>query len=189
MNGFNGDVEPQELERDLQEALRDFDEASSRDPHFVDASVGAISCLQNLAHLSRTRKDAARASELVARFVPMFRKSLAAAPDNPRLLWVLGANQFNNPPERGGGQAIALATYKKGLELARRQKGTVKDPLEPAWGEPELLMRLAWASLNQSAPEIPAAEEYAKRALALVPYWHYVRNTLLPQIRRATEKK
>lgn len=37
----------------------------------------------------------------------------AAAPDNPRLLWVHGANQWYNTPERGGGQTAALATYEK----------------------------------------------------------------------------
>ena len=64
LNGFSGAADPKELERDLQQALRDFEDSARHDPQFVDASVGAISCLQNLAHLSRSRKDAARASEL-----------------------------------------------------------------------------------------------------------------------------
>jgi hypothetical protein len=189
LNGFSGAADPKELERDLQQALRDFEDSARHDPQFVDASVGAISCLQNLAHLSRSRKDAARASELVRRLVPMLKESRVAAPDNPRLLWVVGAGQWYNPPERGGGQAIAIATYKKGLELVRQQRRTLEDPLEPSWGEPELLMNLALASLNQTAPNVRAAEEYATRALTLVPYWHYVRNTLIPQIQSAKGKQ
>lgn len=189
LNGFSSAADPNELQRDLRQALRDFEEASRHDPLFVDANVGAISCLQNLAHLSRTdRARANEANELVARFVPLLEESLAAAPENPRLLWVLGAGQWYNPPERGGGQALAVRTYRKGLELARLQKGTVKDPLEPSWGEPELLMNLALASLNQSRPDLRAAEDYAIQALALVPYWHSVRNNLVPQIRKAMGK-
>jgi hypothetical protein len=46
-------------------------------------------------------------------------------------------------------------------------------------------MSLAWSSLNRATPDPRDAEAYADRALAIVPYWHYVRDILLPQIRRA----
>ena len=189
LNGFSGNADPASLEMDLGQALLDFEEASREDPQFADASVGAISCLQNLAHLSRSRNDVARVRELVARFVPLMKTALADAPENPRLLWVVGAGQWYNPPERGGGQTLAVATYKKGLELARQQRGAVEDPLEPAWGEPELLMNLALAKLNQTTPDVPAAEAYAQRALGLVPYWLFVRNTLMPRIQAAKHKQ
>jgi hypothetical protein len=48
-------------------------------------------------------------------------------------------------------------------------------------------MSLAWSSLNHAQPDPRAAEEYAERALSIVPYWHYVRDILLPQIRRARQ--
>jgi hypothetical protein len=76
-----------------------------------------------------------------------------------------------DPVEKGGGQAAAFAAYEKGLHLARRQKGTTADPLEPSWGEPELLMNLAWSSLNQTMPDAAAADAYAQQALNLVPNW------------------
>jgi hypothetical protein len=56
------------------------------------------------------------------------------------------------------------------------------------WGEAELLMNLAFANLNRATPDLAAAERYAESALALVPYWHYVQNILLPQIRKAKAK-
>ena len=118
----------------------------------------------------------------------MFNEALAAAPDNPRVLWVQGANQWYAPPERGGGQDVALATYERGLELARRKKGPTIDPLEPAWGEAELLMNLAFANFKRATPDLPAAERYAQNALALVPHWHVVRDVLLPQIQKAKSK-
>ena len=109
-------------------------------------------------------------------------EALTAAPDNPRLLWIQGANQFYNPPERGGGQDVAIATYEKGLKLAREQQGRVSDALEPTWGEPELLMNLAFAYFNKEPRDVISAERCAKEALARVPYWHYVRDILMPQI-------
>jgi hypothetical protein len=48
-------------------------------------------------------------------------------------------------------------------------------------------MNLAFANLNRAKPDLAAAERYAQSALALVPYWHYVRDILLPQIRKAKE--
>jgi hypothetical protein len=56
------------------------------------------------------------------------------------------------------------------------------------WGEAELLMHLAFANLNRATPDLAAAERYAESALALVPYWHYVQNIVLPQIRKAKAK-
>jgi hypothetical protein len=106
----------------------------------------------------------------------------ASDPENPRFVWVLGPILWNIPPERGGGQDKAIESYLKGLETARKLKGTVSDPRDPSWGEPELLMSLAWSNLNRATPDLNAANQYAHSALALVPDWHYVRDILLPQI-------
>jgi tetratricopeptide (TPR) repeat protein len=186
MNGFNGSADPKELGEDLQAAVDEFDAATAADPGFVDAKVGALSCLSNLLYLNQ--KDPARVQELLAKARPLAQEAKAAAPDNPRLSWVLGPNQWYAPPERGGSQDKAMETYQKGLEAARKQRGTVTDPLEPSWGEPELLMNLAWSNLHRTTPDLKAAEQYARSALELVPYWHYVRDILLPQILAAKTK-
>jgi hypothetical protein len=188
LNGFNDGVDRKELGEDLTQCVREFREALARDPAFVDAKVGAGSCLINNSFLNLNTNDA-RASELFADARGILEEAFAAAPDNPRLLWVRGANQWFGTPERGGGQTVALATYERGLDLARRQKGRGTDSLEPTWGEPELLMNLAFANLNRATPDLAAAERNAESALALVPHWHYVRDILLPQIRKANAKK
>ncbi|MGH9748561.1 MAG: hypothetical protein ACRD6R_01380 [Candidatus Polarisedimenticolia bacterium] len=183
LNGFNESADRRELGRDLEQALLDFETSARRDPGFVDARIGTIGCLQSLTFLNLD--DPARVQDLVSRFVELFKETRREAPENPRLLWLLGASEWYNPPEHGGGRERALETYARGVRLARQQKGTVKDPLEPSWGEAELLMSLAWSRLNQTPPDLSAAEEHAKDALALVPYWHYVRDLLMPQIQKA----
>jgi hypothetical protein len=183
LNGFNDAADRTQLGEDLTQAVIDFQAAVARDPAFADARIGAASCLVNNSFLDM-KSNPARARELFVQSASLLKEASAAAPDNPRLLWVQGANQWYSPPERGGGQDVAMATYAKGLELARRQKGRVTDSLEPTWGEPELLMNLAFANLNRTTPDLAAAEQYAQSALALVPHWHYVRDILLPQIRK-----
>ena len=79
--------------------------------------------------------------------------------------------------------SLTLSCFSHGKE--RKLKGAVTDPLEPSWGEPELLMSLAWSTLNRATPDVNAADQYAHSALALVPYWHYARDILLPQIQTA----
>lgn len=183
LNGFNVSADPKELEEDLNAGVVEFNASAAKDPPFVDAKVGALSCLSNLLYLDQ--KDPARVQELIAQARPLSKDAKAADPENPRLLWVLGPNLWYAPPERGGGQDKAIEAYLKGLESARQRKGTVTNPLDPSWGEPELLMNLAWSNLHRTAPDLKAADQYARSALALVPYWHYVRDMLLPQIQSA----
>jgi hypothetical protein len=185
-NGFNESADPKELEQDLTRALGEFDEALRIDSGFVDAKVGAISCLSNLIFLNQ--KNTPRLQELLARAAPLRKEAQAAEPDNPRLLWVLGPDCWYAPARFGCSQDKAIALYNKGLEAARKQKVDSGDPLEPSWGESELLMSLAWANLHRSTPDLAAAEDNARSALELVPYWHYVRDILLPQIEEAKMK-
>jgi len=183
INGFNDSVDPKDLEHDLTQALTEFKDSTAKDPAFVDAKVGAISCLGYLMYLSLGHAD--RVQELLAQSMPLLREVRASNPDNPRFIWVLGPILWNTPAERGGGQDKAIENYLKGLESARKLKGTTTDPLDPSWGEPELLMNLAWSNLNRATPDLNAADQYAHSSLALVPYWHYVRDILLPQIQKA----
>lgn len=135
----------------------------------------------NVSDPDRLRQILAPASQLL-------KEARTAAPENPRLLWVVGPNEWNTPPASSG-QAKAMETYQRGLKAARAQKKSdMSDPLDPSWGEPELLMNLAWANLHRTTPDLVAAEQYAQAALEIVPYWHYVRDILVQQIRDAKIK-
>jgi hypothetical protein len=179
INGFNDSVDPKELEQDLKQALGEFDKVTVKEPGFAGARVGMISCLGFLIYINQ--KDVTCVEELITESSPIIKEAKALAPDNPRLLWVLGPILWITPPDRGGGQAKAIEMYEKGLELSRKSKVS-DDRLEPSWGEPELLMNLAWSNLNKTTPDPKAAEGYAHSALEIVPYWHYVRDILMPQI-------
>ncbi len=185
INGFNDAVDPKELEQNLNTAVDEFKVAMEKDPTFVDAKVGAISCLGFLAFMNR--KDQRRAKELVGQILPLVKEADEMAPDNPRLIWVHGPILWNSPPERGGGQDKAIHNYQRGLEVCSKIK-TSDDPLEPSWGKPELMMSLAYCYLNANSADTNASERYARNALELVPNWHYVRDILLPQIVAAKAK-
>jgi hypothetical protein len=191
INGFNVNADNADLEGDLRTAIAEFEAARTADPSFTDPAVGIIGCLQNLTYIYRN--DQAAAGEFVRRFGALFKELMQSDPRNPRLAWLSGGgrmymSQSAPPEERAKMQALAFETFRHGLEYARSQKPPAS-ALEPSWGEPELLMSLSWASLNQSKPDVAAAEKYANEALALVPHFHYVRNILLPQIHKAKPRE
>jgi hypothetical protein len=186
INGFNESPTPTDLEEDLTQAVTDFKDAIARNPAFVEPKIGAVSSLGYLMYLNK--KDPTRVQELLQQLSPLLKEATVAAPNNPRLLWVLGPIRWSTPPERGGGQDKAFESYNRGLEAVRNQKRDASDPLEPSWGEPELLMSLAWSNLSRTTPDLNAAEQDAQAALQIVPYWHYVRDILMPQIRAAQAK-
>src|SRR5260370_19494936 len=130
INGFNESADPKDIEHDLTQAIAEFKESTAADPAFVDAKVGTISCLGNLAYLARGHAD--RVHELIAQSSPLVKELRISAPDNPRFVWVLGPILWNIPAERGGGQDKAIEGYQKGLESARTLKGSVSDPLDPS---------------------------------------------------------
>lgn len=190
INGANETPTPTDLASDLAVGEAEFAAALEFDPSFADAKVGAASCAILRFYFEGTfskTTDYAVLRELMAVPGRLLKDAQATAPDNPRLLWVLGQNQWNTPPVSTG-QSAAIETYERGLNSARAHREIVKDPLEPSWGEPELLMNLAWANLHRADPDLDAAEQNARAALELVPYWHYVRDLLLPQILKIKSK-
>jgi hypothetical protein len=183
INGFNDNTDPKELENDLTRAVVEFKVSTAKDPAFVDAKIATLSCVGYLLYLSRGYPD--RTKDLYAQSGPLMKEAKAADPENPRFLWVMGPIYWTIPAERGGGQDKAFEAYNQGLESIRKRNATPADPLDPTWGEPELLMNLAWSNLNREKPDVATAEQQAQAALKIVPNWHYVKDILLPQIQAA----
>src|SRR5438445_13588189 len=94
---------------------------------------------------------------------------------------------WNSTHERSGGEDKAIQKYQRVLDVCSKIK-PIDDPLQPSWGKPELMMSLAYCYLNANSADVNTAERYARNALESVPYWHYVRDILLPQIVAAKAK-
>lgn len=186
INGFNDSVDEKELERLFLQGVDEFKQALALDPNFVDAKVGIISCLGYVTYIHRKEKE--RAEQLVAQIAPLVNEVKAAAPDNPRFIWVYGPILFYTPVDRGGGSDKVIENYERGLAICDKLKAP-DDPLEPSWGKPELMMSLAYSQLSKTPPDVEKAERYARGALEIVPYWHYARDILLPQIAEAKAKQ
>lgn len=191
INGFNETPMPTDLGNDLARAREEFERALAFQPDFVDGLAGVLSCIQLKAFLARDNPDAVRA------LLPAFRETLEHAqrvdPSHPRLLWVAGQASWYTPPGTPASvlaerQAAAIGMYERGLRSLATGR-PAPHALAPRWGEPELLMNLAWSHLNAATPNPAAARAYAERALSLVPDWHYVKDLLMPQIVRALPQK
>ena len=185
INGFNETPTPTDLQDDLNAAIADFKESLVQDSGYVESKIAEASCLGYLMYLDR--RDPTRVQELSQQSSLLLKNAMETDPDNPRLLWVLGPIRWSTPPERGGGQEKAFDLYNRGLESFRKQPAP-NDPLEPHWGEPELLMNRSWSYLNAKTPDFKAAQRDAEATLELVPCWHYVRDILMRQIRDAQIK-
>ncbi len=180
INGFNESPLPIDLSTDIEAAVAAFEDALSHEPAFLDARIGLVGSMGLQVFLHRDRL--ARVMDIAARGTRLLRGLLALHPDHPRLLWVAGPSWWGRPVSEGGGPLPAIAEYERGLAIIRGLP-PASHPLDPNWGEPELLMSLAWSYLNLPTPAPAVAQRHAEAALALVPDWHYVRDLLLPQLR------
>ena len=187
INGFNETPTPTDLDSDALAASADFEAALKEDPKLVDAQAALAACI-GLRMFHKTVDDEMRA--MLARAKGLLAEAQALEPANPRLLWVRGPMEWFTPkdsPEEmiDARQAKSIATYHRGLEGLPGSLRSGPEPLRPTWGEPELHMSLGWAYSNRRVPNLAQAELHARRALELVPTWHYVRDILLPQIESA----
>lgn len=186
MNGFNDKVDAAELDRELSRAIGEFDDALILDPKLTDAKLGKASCLLNQLYIHQA--DPGYVQSHVRLIFDLLEEARQEDPSNPRYYWVVGPALWNSPANKGHGDTTAIDAYQKGLALCARQTGVDRGNLRPTWGKPELYMALAWSNMNRQKPDLAAAERYATEALKVVPKWHYVRDILLPSIKKAERK-
>src|SRR5262245_44512013 len=139
-------------------------------------------------YLHAKQDDEMRA--LLTRVKAILADAQALEPENPRLLWVRGPMEWWTPkgsPDEvlEAHQAKAIATYERGLAALSAPRRSAPESLRPTWGEAELHMSLAWATLRRREPDGCQGVFDGRGALELVPSWHYMRDILMPQIEAA----
>lgn len=184
MNGANEAITPTDLADDVEIAVEQLRRSGEIDPEFVDARIGEMQCLGLMLFFDHERVG----GERIARLRALMNDLEKTAADNPRYVWAWGMAYFNVPAERGGGPERVINAYLRALDEVRNGARAVSTPLEPSWGEAELCVNLAYSYLNQPVPDLAMARKYVDEAIELVPYWHYARNILRPQIEAAAKK-
>jgi len=181
LNSLNDGASPDSVDRDFEAAIAEFREAIGIDPADIEAQIGLAAGLGNRAYFNMRAPE--RYSAFTAELRPLVQKIRRAAPETPRMMFVVSASLFWAPQDRGGDREEALAMLERGVRLAAARPPSA-DTLAPSWGEAELHMLLAWFSLNLVPADAASALGHAEAALTLRPGWRYVRANLLPQIRR-----
>lgn len=181
LNSLNDGAPPDSADSDFGAAIIEFREALAINPADIEAQIGLAAGLGNRAYFNMSAPD--RASAFMAELRPLVEKIRRTAPENPRMMFVVSASLFWTPRDRGGDREQALAMLERGIRLAASRLPSA-DALHPSWGEAELHMLLGWFSLNLAPPDVARALRHAEAALTLRPDWRYVRDNLLPQIRK-----
>jgi tetratricopeptide (TPR) repeat protein len=185
INGVNHGMSSEDLEAHLERAATAFDASMQQRDDFADSHAAAALVRSWLAGFYGDDPSAVR--EQLTLSSRLLERAKELAPANPRVLWAQGAAFLFTPPEYGGSTERAIETYRQMVKAADAAAPTTS-PL-PDWGKPEALMSLAFAHLNQAAPDLDSAAEEAHEALRLQPAWSYVRDVLLPQIEAEQHKK
>jgi hypothetical protein len=186
MNGANETPTPTDLADDSVRCVDEMRKSSTADPAFVDAAIGEMACLGLVLFFDRER---AGNDERIARLRAIAGDLKTKAADNPRYTWAWGMAMFNAPTDRGGGPDNVIKAYLEALDGAKRGAGKPKSALDPAWGEAELNVNLAYSYLNKPDSDWRTAKSYVDEAIRLAPNWHYAKDILRPQIEQAISKQ
>jgi len=177
-NLMNGDATNPRALTDLKSAENEFGAAMADPAVAADAKSARASCVLTLAYMAGAEADRGAA---LKEYLQLMKEAKAAQPDNPRAHWIYDWGLYYAPPPVGGADA-SVAALTAALDAAKRDALAPHPPAAPTWGEPELLMALAWVQANRPDPNLKEADRRAHEALARVPDWHYVKAFLLPQI-------
>jgi hypothetical protein len=179
-NAANVALGPDSIVADLEAAAVEFRAAMAIDPGWVEASSGAAAVLMNIAYFRIA--DAPRARAVMREALGLLGAAQRADSTNPRVAFVAAGRTFWAPVESGGNRQRAIADLQRAIARLPDRRDRGGHPADPAWGEAELHMLLAFFYANLQPPERERARQSANAALVLQPDWHYVRNVLLPQI-------
>jgi tetratricopeptide (TPR) repeat protein len=105
--------------------------------------------------------------------------AVGTGPNNPRVWLLRGIGSIYTPPEYGGGVSIAEGQLNKAIEFFNNDHPVAP---APSWGRAEAYAWLGQTLQKENKPA-DAAAAYEK-ALALEPNYSWVRNVLLPSVKK-----
>lgn len=105
--------------------------------------------------------------------------AMAAGPTNPRVWLIRGISTIFTPPEYGGGLSEAETQLSKAVALFSLDQPV---PPAPSWGRAEAYAWLGQVQQRENKPS-EALASYNK-ALALEPNYAWVKNVLLPSVKK-----
>lgn len=184
MNGANETITPPDLADDSALCADEMQRAFRLDPAFYDAAIGEMQCLGLVVFFDGTREGN---DERMTRMFGLAKELKQRAAGNPRYAWAWGMALFNVPADKGGGPDNVIKLYLEALDGIEAGAGKPKTPLDPAWGEAELYVNLAYSYFNRPDRDLTLAKHYVDEAVRRQPNWHYARDILRPQIETATQ--
>lgn len=174
INGVNHASRPEEIRKDLDRAMGDFEAALAAQPDFADADL-----VLGLIHGWLILMDEAHMRDHVVAFRAHLAHAKQLQPRNPRVIWADATNLLGAPREFGGDPERALRLF---AEVPAAASKYPRSSTGPEWGAAESYMSTAYALATSKDGDAIRARRAADAALALVPNWWYVRETLLPMI-------
>jgi tetratricopeptide (TPR) repeat protein len=181
INGFNRNMSEADQTTHMRRAAADFYNAIRLKQDCADAYAATALINAMFAQYLYKANDHLASRERIYLAYTHLDRAMALEPRNPRVLWAKAAFTLYRPPQTPENASRAIVVYKEMLAEAQRQGVDPNSPL-PDWGEAEARMSMAWAQTMTAPPDLAAARKEAQAALAAVPEWSYVRDTLIPQI-------
>ena len=163
INGVNREIVPADVKAHLEKASIDLDAAVRLRDDFADGYAAAASVNGWLGTMQGS--DVAKFRELVTHARQQLARAKELAPANPRVVWVEAMTLSGTPVAYGGNPERALQILRESLD-AGDFTALPASPL-PDWGQPEILMSLAWGNLNAATSDLAAAADQAGAALQL----------------------
>lgn len=164
--------------RMLDEAITELKISIRLKEGFADAYALSLNCHYPLYYL-----EPQRSGELIPNVAAMTKKALELAPNNPRIVLTVAQNIFYTPEQYGGSQERGIARYLEAIRLFEKTPNQPPSVL-PSWGHEIAYAWLGSAYLNLKKPNVTKALEAFENALELRPDFAWVKDTMLPQVRK-----
>ncbi len=174
------DEDKKQAQRYCKDGITHADQALKIDPGSAEA-MAIKAGLQGLG----IRLDPQNMMTLGMEMMQTNTRALEMGPGNPRVNFIDALNTLHKPAFVGGGPDKALPKFQKSIELFGKE--TVTDSTAADWGHEDAYV---WAGRTaMQLKDYDAARGFYEKALEISPDNGWVKNTLLPEAKKAQSEK